>query len=373
MSYHILIIEDDKAMIKSLKLTIRERLGPVRLSSSGFSNAKDKVASLRPDAVVMDMFEDTLQSTVKAEATWDYIWDVHFCPVVVHSAREEPDFLKGKHHPFAHYEPKGKDSQERVANRLKLFCAHIDCLRVFGDEVTQRASESLRHVSALIWKETTNDNERKDILVRVTRRRLAASLDSPAHGAKALKALEQFIYPPLEASLLTGDILQVIAANQKQAKSYRVVLTPSCDLVVADDRFPVEDVLVACCIPVTDAEIVRRCNLREAKPKDLPQKLGRKLREDSRIDMVVLPALQGVWPAMVLDLKRLEIIQRSKIALNSPRNVDALHVRVASMDSPFRERLAWRYITTCGRPGLPEMDQEALEKDVTAAADERKE
>src|SRR5205814_135163 len=129
----------------------------------------------------------------KAEATWDYIWDVHFCPVVVHSAREEPDFLKGKQHPFAHYELKRKDSQDRVANKLKLFCHHIDCLRTFGNEVTKRASESLRHVSALIWKETTKENERSDMLVRVTRRRLAASLDSPVHQSEALKALEQFI------------------------------------------------------------------------------------------------------------------------------------------------------------------------------------
>src|SRR2546430_13725138 len=131
MPYHILVIEDDKTMIKSLKLTIKEKLGDVRLSSTGFGNAKGKVALLRPDAVVMDVFEDKVQTTLKAEATWGYIWDVHFCPVVVHSAREQPDFLKGKHHPFAHYELKRKDSQDRVAEKLKSFCKHIDCLRAF--------------------------------------------------------------------------------------------------------------------------------------------------------------------------------------------------------------------------------------------------
>src|SRR5439155_12355425 len=113
-------------------------------------------------------------------------------------------------------------------------------------------------------------------------------------------------------------------------------------------------------------------NLRDAKKQELPQKLGKRLRDDSRTDMVVLPALQDVWPAMVLDLKRLEIIQRSKVALSDHNNASAICIRVASMDSPFRERVAWRYITTCGRPGLPELDHEALEKDVTAAAVEEK-
>ena len=52
-------------------------------------------------------------------------------------------------------------------------------------------------------------DQRQDLLRRVSRRRLAASLDSPSSSTDNITPLEQFIYPPLdEASLLTGDIIK---------------------------------------------------------------------------------------------------------------------------------------------------------------------
>ena len=74
--------------------------------------------------------------------------------------------------------------------------------------------------------------------------------------------------------------------------SYRVVLTPSCDLVVGGNRTPVDEVLVARCVSVTDQEILRRNNLQAASP----QKIGKNFCGDSHTDMVVLPKLHGAWP-----------------------------------------------------------------------------
>jgi CTP synthase len=184
-----------------------------------------------------------------------------------------------------------------------------------------------------------------------------------------VKALEQFICPPLERSLLTGDVVREIARDDNTAQTFRVIVTPSCDLVTGDNRNPVSDVLVARCIPVNDAEVIRKCGLLNAKPTTLPEKLGKRLKKDELSNMCVLPAFYDFWPAMVVDLRKLDLIPRSEIALKKDEcGISTRFYRVASLDSPFRERLSWRYVETAGRPGIPDLDQEGLEQDVVNAA-----
>ena len=143
------------------------------------------------------------------------------------------------------------------------------------------------------------------------------------------------------------------------------MLTPSCDLVAGGNRAPVDEVLVARCVSVRDPEILRRNNL---KADASAQKIGKTLCGDGHTDMIVLPKLHGAWPTMVLDLKRLELMERAKVGLSDIAGAADEFVRVASMDSPFRERVAWRFVATCGRPGLPDFDRVCLEQDIAAAA-----
>jgi len=51
---------------------------------------------------------------------------------------------------------------------------------------------------------------------------------------------------------------------------------------------------------------------------------------------------------MAADLRQLELISFDKIS------EEAEFVRVASMDSPFRELISWAYMQTGCRPGLPD-------------------
>jgi CheY-like chemotaxis protein len=351
MRFRVLIIEDDRTMIKSLKLTLKDRLIDVKVSSTGFRKAKEKVATERPDAVVMDVFEDQTKTTTKADATWDYIWDVHFCPVVVHSAREEPAFLRGKRHPFAHYEPKSQDSQERVADKLKTYRSHIDGLRAFGDEVAKKAAESLRYVSELVWKEPATDSEKRDLLLRVTRRRVAASFDLPPTDGHRTRAWEQYIYPPLDPDILTGDVLREAAGQANEPCAFRVVLSPSCDLVVSQGAL--EKVLVARCVEAK--RWLKKLGLdaatSEAKLRD---KLPREVTRDQHDGVKILPSLPGHIPLMAVDLKELELIPRNQI--EAPGGAASQYVRVASVDSPFREQVAWAYVQVAGRPGMPVTD-----------------
>jgi CheY-like chemotaxis protein len=352
MGFHVHIIEDDKTMITSLKLMIQGRIENVRVTSSNFRKAKEKVAELRPDAVVMDVFEDQAQTTTQAKATWDYLWDVHFCPVVVHSARDEPGFLKGKRHPFAHYEAKSAESQQRVAAKLESFRSHVDSLRLFSSEVSKRAAESLRHVSHLIWKETSTDAERNELLVRVTRRRVAASFDISPTDAERMRSWEQYIYPPIDPDLLTGDVLREADGKPDDPVAFRVVLSPSCDLVVSQGG-TVQEVLVARCVDVK--QWLKKVQLdASTKESKLRERLQKEVTREQHEGIKLLPSLPGHIPLMGADLKNLQLIPIGKLL---PAGGSAPgFIRIASVDSPFREQLAWAYIQVAGRPAMPVTD-----------------
>ena len=54
---------------------------------------------------------------------------------------------------------------------------------------------------------------------------------------------------------------------------------------------------------------------------------------------------------MAADLRELELISLSDIGLK-----DKPFIRIASLDSPFRELVSWAYVQVSGRPGLPDRD-----------------
>ncbi len=368
MPYELLIVEDNRGIIEALTGEFDQAFGDdMKVESCSFKEALPRVRNMRPDILILDRFEGEAEDA--ARPIWDYIWQTHFCPIIVYSAYEATGSGYEKDHPFASYERKGDGSIARLIERARSFLEHADGLRVLRDEMDQRIANSLQAVSPFIWRETATPEQRRDLLRRVTRRRLAASLDSPSCLSDNVIALEQFICPPIEQSLLTGDVIQESGSNSNDASSFRIVLTPSCDLQTGEKRYPVSEVLAAQCIPVNDQEILRVCTLLQTPANKLAETLGKRLRSDGVPNMCVLPALKDLWPAMVVNLKKLALIDRTKIAIeDSQRTEQSLFYRVASVDSPFRESLAWRFAQTTGRPGLPDLDEEILEKDIIAEA-----
>jgi hypothetical protein len=369
MPYELLIVEDDAGIIEALTGEFQQAFGTdMNVTSCGFKAALDRVRSIRPDILILDRFEGSVAEDA-AEPIWDYIWNTHFCPIIVYSAYEATGSDYEQNHPFAGYQKKGDGSIPKLITRAKGFLNHADGLRVLRDEMDTRIANSLKAVSPLVWRETATLDQRSDLLRRVTRRRLAASLDSPSCFTDNVIALEQFICPPLEDCLLTGDIIQEAGSNSNDASAFRIVLTPSCDLQTGEKRHPVSEVLVAECVPVNDPDVLRVCTLLETPPNKLADTLGKKLKSDAVPNMCVLPALDELWPAMVVNLKKLALIDRTRIALDdSQLTKESLFCRVASVDSPFRESLAWRYAQTTGRPGLPDLDEAVLEQDIVSSA-----
>jgi hypothetical protein len=373
MRIKALIIEDEKEIADELCREIKAELGRLcRVADidicSDFSKATDILRELRPHVVVLDIRKEKLEANPAGQPAWEVIRDEHFCPVIFYSSNPMPEgFPEGKD-PFACYHSKTDTNPDQIARVVGGFIRHIDGLQKIRDEVENQSAKTLQKVTRLIWNAEDDPEVREQALLRVTRRRLAASLESPLSGETHIKAWEQFIYPPIQSDLLTGDVLRRVGGHVNNPDDYRLILTPPCDLATGEDRHPVDDVLVARCLRVDAPEVLRKCSL-EAGADDLAGKLGRRLKKDRLDGMLVLPALAGVWPVMVVDFKSLDLIALTSIApALEAVNGGSQYARLASLDSPFREGLAWRFAQTASRLGFPSMDEESLATDVQVAA-----
>jgi CTP synthase len=130
----------------------------------------------------------------------------------------------------------------------------------------------------------------------------------------------------------------------------------------------VTNVLVACCIPIDNA--LAQINLGPSqkqlvKGKELEsykEKIRKTLLTQGYYQaMIPFPCLLGRIPTMAADLKKLDFIALSEIG-----NSDKPFLRIASIDSPFRELVSWAYQHTACRPGLPDRDFNSWVEEIIA-------
>jgi hypothetical protein len=105
----------------------------------------------------------------------------------------------------------------------------------------------------------------------------------------------------------------------------------------------------------------------KVKKGDVTDSLRSALNEAHKGGLVVLPGCAGFIPLMVLDLKDLEMIPATDVAGGTEK--DKKYLRVASIDSPFREYIGWGYIQVGCRPGVPPRDSKMLATELAALWD----
>ena len=376
MNIRILIVEDEDVIGDLLEGAIKNRLAahaPSVERCKSIPTSGEALQEFRPHIVTLDLKDETSHDIAAGKPAWDYISNRHFCPVVFFSANDLPPGFPDGNDPFAPFLSKHDKNPEDVAIKVETFLPYVLGLEQIRADVESRYAQSLQKVSRLIWSSEKEEKARAEALIRITRRRLAATLEHPLGEEVSIKAWEQFIFPPIDGTLCTGDILQRIGGGG-QAEDFRVILSPPCDLVVGANRHPVAEVLCGKCVPVRHADVLRKTSRKALKENgqpntELPTQLGKSLSGDKLDGMVVIPKLEGVFPAMVLDLKSFEMIERVKIAVSQEAvAAGSVYVRLAGMDSPFREALSWRFTHSVGRPGYPVMDEVSLAKDVEEEA-----
>ena len=349
----VLFVDDDRDSIESVAEELGG-IGDIRHEWTDFSEVESRIEAFRPDIIILDLFIGGPQEGQAAgRDTLSIVWHNHFCPVVVYSA--DPSIIDDndlyREHPFIKTIKKGSDSEERAVTAIQGFQPVVNHLRSVQEEARKEFSIALRDVSRYV----SSDDDAVAVINRAARRRLAALLDDTAAAGRQLDAWEQYVFPPVSKDIQLGDILRLKDGDQ-EPQSYRVVLTPSCDLVRSHGReAKVRNVLVARCCPLTTVldMIGPKGNLKKALKSGRFQEI---LSVGFGRSFIIFPSLGKLIPSMTANLKDLQLI--------SIEEIDTKYKVVASVDSPFRETVAWAYIQTAARPGLPDRNIESWKREI---------
>ena len=343
----LLFIEDDPDAVKPVQNLIKKQKEEVQWEVCEFEDAKDRIASFRPDIVILDLLvvSDSEEPKPRGLSTRDFIWNKHFCPIVVYSAQPDIHDREHEQHPFVKSIQKGSGSPWEVLKALDELRPQIDALKKAEVFIRYSFSCAMRDVAPYAFETFSDDTQRIETIKRSGRRRLAALMDEFSMDGTALASWEQYLFPPVCNDTQLGDVLIKEGGEDDDPTSFRIVLTPSCDLVSSSGRSPkVSNVLVARCCSMKDTPELACLK----KHKD---RLRSVLTQGYERSVVPFPSLKGRIPTMVANLRDLELIPVKDISVS-----DSSFRRVASIDSPFRELIAWAYQQTSCRPGLPDRD-----------------
>ena len=359
----LLFIEDEPSNVEPVLNLIKREQADMQCQVSGFGEAEDEIASFRPDIVILDLLVSGASPEPEPEGlkTRDFIWDQHFCPIVVYSARPDIHDEKYGPHPFVKSVQKGKGSPRKVLKALGDLLPQVDALHGAEEHIQQSFALAMRDVAPDAFRFFDDAERRKDVILRAGRRRIAALMDDLSARGDRLASWEQYLSPPIGPNIQLGDILMKADGEKNDPVSFRLVLTPSCDLVASDGREQkVDNVLVARCCSMKDG--LDRTSLKGMKLSKLKDRLSGTVLSQGYIEAIVpFPCLNGQIPTMAADLRDLELIPFDEIDISN-----TAFLRIASIDSPFRELIAWAYLQIACRPGVPDRDLDSWRDEIIA-------
>jgi hypothetical protein len=366
----LLFIEDEPESVEPVLRRLRRSRPPHELKVIGFQEPEVAIDDFGPDIVVLDLLEiaATGERQPVGLTQYDIVWDKLFCPLVLYSA--QPEIVTDHHepHPFVKSVRKGRDSIDALLNTIRDLKPHVEALRGAKLHVRHQFARALRDVAPYAFERLTSREETDRAIVRSGRRRLAALMDSESEPGQKLAPWEHYLCPPLNDDIQLGDILFRVGGSRDDPTSFRVVLTPSCDLVASGGRIPkVSAVLAARCCSIGKG--IELTSLGGVSTKKLKDRLPSTVLSQGYFEAILpLPSLSGRLPCMAANMRDLELIPLGRIGSEADE-----FERVASMDSPFRELVAWSYMQIAGRPGLPDRDFNSWAEEILAACQKERE
>lgn len=363
----VLMIDDEEELANAVKTHVEESVDGIDFQiESQFDDSAQRITDFHPDIVILDVYRGVPNEDPAGEASWHDIWNQRFCPVIVYSAGavefEIPD------HPFVKAESKGAGSVDRVIEHIQNFQPHIDALNGVNADINRVTHRVLRDISSHVFREAESDERRQHVLIRCVRRYVAAVMDEQLEpDDDALLGWEHYLVPALGNDPLSGDILHENGKERDDPTSYRVILSPSCDIAVG--RCKVDRVLVAkTCDPFE--YVTHGLNFEpDSSVKKIKKEFESSLNQAQSRGYFWFHEFPGVFPLMAVNLKNLDLIPPAEIGADGD---DKWH-RVASVDSPFREQIVWAYMEVSGRPGMPDRDfRDSIEKIVDICKERQK-
>lgn len=358
----ILFIDDDEKSVQPASEWAEGAAG-FRCKVVPFVKFKEDLEEYQPHIAIVDRIEGKPpEGPDRGRLVFDEIWEHRFCPVVIYSAFPEVEDLEDQQrdHPLVREVTKGADL-EPFRNAINILLPHVEAIENAERHIREQFAIALREVAPYAASFYDKTEEYNQAVIRHGRRRLAALMDE---SLGVLASWEHYIHPPISKDIMLGDVILQKGGNPEDPTAFRVILTPSCDLV-ASQGYKVKDVLVArCCSPKQGIERSGLHKLYGDKFNEILTKVM--LTQGFYQKIVPFPGLRGKIPPMMADLKRLDLIPTGDITLDDTGK----YIRVASLDSPFRELISWAYMQTACWPGLPDRDFESWRVEIIKACEE---
>ena len=370
--WRVLIVEDDKAIGDTLVDALQAEgwMGAddefkAQLVTS-FEQALDELERSRFDLLVLDLKEGTGTKIGGAEEeakpglrVLDRLRATRFVPVVFYTAL--PDQVLDLQSAFVRVVEKTEGYQKVRTEIERLIKTKLPGLSRYLEE------QQREYFWDFVEKNLPGDLRDGSVdLTQLMARRLAASLRAEFSKAAAaelggeqpaenrIHPMEFYILPPVKSFWMSGDLVR-----RKNMADYLVVVTPTCDF--ANDK--AEFIILAKCIPLTDCPEYASWKGTAVPPTfqgsaTKVQNLIRDNREGQRERFMFLPGTSA-FPDFVIDLQQL-----STVAKNQRDEFD----RIASLDSPFAEKLGSLFARYYGRIGTPDLDLEIAMARIKARA-----
>ena len=372
----VLIIDDNNDLVDDLIQSIGQAYPEfICCGCENFEKARVRLSGFRPHIVILDLFEgNPSDDDNRGEEVLDYIWTTLFRPIIVYSA--EPNSIPTVH-PLVKKIQKGTDGVPTVISEIDNLRSVITAITDAESHIKKKFAEALRDVAPPVYESLGGEHEHlTETIMRTSRRRLAASMDQQTESAK-LAAWEIYLCPPIgESSLQLGDVLVKTVAeddtgSENQANpvldptNFFVVLTPSCDLVDSQNQSPkVSSILASRCC---SAKFLKENTKFRKSSKDSFKKgvKSEVLTTGHFREFVPLPSFYGKIPTMMANFRDLCLIPVDDVG---EHETGRKYARVASIDSPFREMIAWVYSNFTGRPGLPDRDFDNWAAEIVTSA-----
>ncbi|WP_010255970.1 response regulator [Treponema primitia] len=346
---NILLIDDEDRVFDRLKRTFKDQDDIIITHCKNFHHFERYLSLYKIDIMILDLNNDggITGETETGSKIYNTVYEKYFLPLIIYSGYSDNYDNPHEDNIFIKKIQKGSSDIKQLKSAINEFKLFVEKKISITSSINKNISNVFRDTYQKFSKAKSTDiGSRTDLFTNLMRRRLAASFDYGLDTG-SIKAWEIYLYPPLDSNnLLMGDIIRKKGEDKNNPASYKIILSPSCDLQQGQD--PVEKVIVA-----TFKQI------REAYNKKDKIKQGI-LSTSSPNRFMIFHELFGEFPHMACDLKSLEIINFNKIGQEADKEFE----KVVSIDSPFRESLSWAFLHINGRPGLPNRDFKSWEEDI---------
>lgn len=332
-----------------------------------FSEAIDKLESLRVDLIILDVKDDSIDLEDEdiqfaGEKVFEQIRERRFVPVVFHTAYAHK--VKYLERPFVRVVSRDDSRKLRTViqdvfqTRLPHLLKHLENEQreYMWDHIQNHwqnfdTAYEKTDLTYLLARRLANTLERNSI------RRFLANQEAggPSESDNTIHPIEMYVYPASNQKFLSGDILR---GNFTNRDGYWIIITPSCDLM--QDKVT-HVILAACFLLEEQPEFIKiqEYKARGESPSNTAKKELEALISDNRNAKIEgrrfqperYSFLPGTFflPNLVIDYQSLIHLPLEEIGEEN---------RIASLDSPFAEACMARFARYYGRLGTPDIDKD---------------